>query len=144
MFFCATHNIVKDFVLEGMTGFVPDTTNDKDMTASTVKGVYFRLDPAIPITKSPYIQNCSAFGGAAVGVLLDGGAHRHFDNSATPSNKSMVFDAYTQVLEGGVGFWCEGTSAAEIVSCFTYYAHISYSCTGGARIRALSGNSSYG
>ena len=50
MFFCATHNIVKDFVLEGMTGFVPDATNDKDMTAATVKGVYFRLDPAIPIT----------------------------------------------------------------------------------------------
>ena len=144
MFFCATHNIVKDFVLEGMTGFVPDATNDKDMTAATVKGVYFRLDPAIPITKSPYIQNCSAFGGAAVGVIIDGGAHRHFDNSATPSYKSMVFDAFTQVLEGGVGFWCEGTSAAEIVSCFTYYAHISYTSTGGARIRAVSGNSSYG
>ena len=144
MFFCATHNIVKDFVLEGMTGFVPDATNDKDMTAATFKGVYFRLDPAIPITKSPYIQNCSAFGGAAVGVIIDGGAHRHFDNSATPSYKSMVFDAFTQVLEGGVGFWCEGTSAAEIVSCFTYYAHISYTSTGGARIRAVSGNSSYG
>ena len=32
----------------------------------------------------------------------------------------------------------------EIVSSFTYYAHISYISTGGGRIRAVSGNSSYG
>ena len=144
MFYLATHNIVKDLVCEGMTGFVPYGADDKDITQATVKGVYFRLDPASPITKSPYIQNCSAIGGAAVGVLLDGKAHAHFDNSATPSFKSMCFDAYTQVLEDGVGFWCDGTSAAEVVSSFTYYSHISYVSTGGARIRAVSGNSSYG
>ena len=144
MFFCATHNIVKDLVMEGMTGFVPDGTDDKNIDAATVKGVYFRLDPASAITKSPYVQNCSAIGGAAVGALVEGKAHAHFDGSPTPSFKSMCFDAYTQVLEGGVGFWCTGSSSAEIVSSFTYYAHISYSATGGARIRAVSGNSSYG
>ena len=144
MFYLATHNIVKDLVMEAMTGFVPYGSDDKDITQATVKGVYFRLDPASPVTKSPYVQNCSAIGGAAVGVLLDGKAHAHFDNSATPSFKSMCFDAYTQVLENGVGFWCDGTSAAEIVSSFTYYSHISYTSTGGARIRAVSGNSSYG
>ena len=144
MFYLATHNIVKDLVMESMTGFVPYGSDDKDITQATVKGVYFRLDPASPVTKSPYVQNCSAIGGAAVGVLLDGKAHAHFDNSATPSFKSMCFDAYTQVLENGVGFWCDGTSAAEVVSSFTYYAHISYVSTGGARIRAVSGNSSYG
>ena len=144
MFYLATHNIVKDLVMESMTGFVPYGSDDKDITQATVKGVYFRLDPASPVTKSPYVQNCSAIGGAAVGVLLDGKAHAHFDNSATPSFKSMCFDAYTQVLENGVGFWCDGTSAAEIVSSFTYYSHISYTSTGGARIRAVSGNSSYG
>ena len=144
MFYLATHNIVKDLVMESMTGFVPYGSDDKDITQATVKGVYFRLDPASPVTKSPYVQNCSAIGGAAVGVLLDGKAHAHFDNSATPSFKSMCFDAYTQVLEDGVGFWCDGTSAAEIVSSFTYYSHISYTSTGGARIRAVSGNSSYG
>ena len=144
MFYLATHNIVKDLVMENMTGFVPYGADDKDITQATVKGVYFRLDPASPVTRSPYIQNCSAIGGAAVGVVLDGKAHAHFDNSATPSFKSMCFDAYTQVLENGVGFWCDGTSAAEIVSSFTYYSHISYTSTGGARIRAVSGNSSYG
>jgi len=144
MIYVATHNIVKDLVMEGMTGFVPDGSNDKNIEIATTKGVYIRLDPASPVTRSPYIQNCSAIGGAAVGALIDGDAHAHFDGSPTPSFKSMCFDAYTQVLEGGVGFWCKGTAAAEIVSSFTYYAHISYMSTGGARIRAVSGNSSYG
>jgi len=144
MIYVATHNIVKDLVMEGMTGFVPNGSNDKNIEIATTKGVYIRLDPASPITRSPYIQNCSAIGGAAVGALIDGDAHAHFDGSPTPSFKSMCFDAYTQVLEGGVGFWCKGTAAAEIVSSFTYYAHISYISTGGARIRAVSGNSSYG
>ena len=143
MFYLATHNILKDLVMEGMSGFVP-AGSDKDIEAATVKGVYLRLDPASAITKSPYVQNCSAIGQAAVGALVDGSAHAHFDGSPTPSFKSMCFDAFTQVLEGGVGFWCKGTSAAEIVSSFTYYAHISYCSTGGARIRAVSGNSSYG
>ncbi len=144
MIYVATHNIVKDLVMEGMTGFVPSGSNDKDIEGSTTKGVYIRLDPASPITRSPYIQNCSAIGGAAVGALIDGDAHEHFNGSPTPSFKSICFDAYTQVLEGGVGFWCKGTAAAEVVSSFTYYAHISYISTGGARIRAVSGNSSYG
>ena len=143
MVYLADHTIVKDMVFGGMTGFAA-AGSDKDIEAATVKGVYFRLDPASAVTKSPYVQNCSAIGGAGVGVIIDGGAHKHFDNSATPSFKSACFDAYTQVLEGGVGFWCKGSAAMEIVSSFTYYAHISYISTGGGRIRAVSGNSSYG
>ena len=144
MFFMATHTIIKDILMGGMTGFVPNGSNDKDIDNSTIKGVYVKLDPDSPITKSPYVQNCSAIGGAGVSVYCDGNAHKHFDNSATPSFKSMVFDSFTQVLEGGVGFYCKGTSAMEVVSCFTYYAHISYVSTGGGKIRAVSGNSSYG
>ena len=56
----------------------------------------------------------------------------------------MVFDAYTQILDGGVGFYVTRGASSEIVSCFTYYAHISYSTTRGGKIRAVSGNSSYG
>ena len=144
LFYIGTHTIVKDLVMEGMTGFVPNGGDDKNIDGSTIKGCYFRLDPNSPIQKSPYIQNCSAIGGAAVGAFIDGGSHKHFDNSSTPSFKSVAFDAFTQVLEGGVGFYCKGTAALEIVSCFTYYAHISYISTGGGRIRAVSGNSSYG
>ena len=144
MMILGDHTIVRDLVMEGMTGFAAGGGDDQDIEAATVKGVYFRLDPASPITKSPYVQNCSAIGGAAVGALIDGDAHAHFDGSATPSFKSFCSDAFTQVLEGGVGFWCRNTAALEVVSSFTYYAHISYTSTGGGRIRAVSGNSSYG
>tara|TARA_B100000287_G_scaffold3250_1_gene3194 strand:+ start:886 stop:5517 length:4632 start_codon:yes stop_codon:yes gene_type:complete len=138
------HTIIKDLVMSDLVGFVPNGSNDKDIDGSTIKGVYFRLDPDSAITKSPYVQNCSALGGAGVGAFIDGNSHKHFDNSPTPSFKSACFDAYTQVLEGGVGVYCKGTAAVEAVSSFTYYCHISYAATGGARIRAVSGNSSYG
>ena len=145
MFFLGTHTIVKDLVMQDLAGFAPDGGNDKDIELATIKGVYLRLDAASPIQKSPYVQNCSAIGGAAIGALIDGAVHKRFDSPApVTSFKSMCFDAFTQVLEGGVGFWCRGTSAAEIVSSFTYYAHISYTATKGGRIRAVSGNSSYG
>ena len=144
MFFLGTHTIVKDIVMQDLTGFVPNGTDDKDIDNSTITGVYLRLDPNSPIQKSPYIQNCSAIGGAAVGAFIDGTAHKHYDGSPTPSFKSACFDAFTQVLEGGVGFYCKGTAALEVVSSFTYYAHISYASTHGGRIRAVSGNSSYG
>jgi hypothetical protein len=144
MFYVGSHTQVKDMVFGGMSGFVPSASDDKDINTATIRGVYLRLDPNSPIEKSPYIQNCTAIGGAAVGVIVDGAVHKHFNNSSTPSNKSMVFDAYTQVLDGGVGFWIVNSGASEIVSCFTYYAHISYTSTKGGKIRGVSGNSSYG
>ena len=144
MFYVGSHTTIKDLIFEGMSGFVPNPGNDEDLDASTIKGVFFRLDPNSPIQKSPYIQNCAASGGAAIGVMIDGGVHAQFDNSDTPSYKSMVFDSYTQILDGGVGFYVTRGAASEIVSCFTYYAHISYISTRGGKIRAVSGNSSYG
>jgi len=144
MFYVGSHTTIKDLIFEGMDGFAPSGSNDQDMDTATIKGVYFRLDPNSPIQKSPYIQNCTAIGGAAVGILIDGAVHAHFDNSSTPSYKSMVFDAYTQILDGGVGFYVTRGASSEVVSCFTYYAHISYTSTRGGKIRAVSGNSSYG
>ena len=144
MFFLSSHNTVKDMVFEGMSGFVPYGPDDKNTDHGTLKGVYFRLNPNSPITKSPYVQNCAAIGGAAVGVVLDGGTHEKYDNEPIKSNKSMVFDSYTQILDGGIGFYVTRGAATEIVSSFTYYCHISYTSTRGGRIRAVSGNSSYG
>jgi len=135
---------LKELVFQGMSGFVPSTSDDKDLDTATIKGVFFRFNPNSSIQKSPYIQNCTIFGGAAVGILLDGNVHNHYNASTLPSYKSMVFDSFTQVLDGGVGFYVTNGAATEIVSCFTYYNHISYTCTRGGRIRAVTGNSSYG
>ena len=144
MCYLGSSTTLKELVFEGMSGFVPSVSDDKDMDTATIKGVFFRFNPNSSIQKSPYIQNCTVFGGAAVGCYLDGAVHNHFNNSSTPSYKSMVFDSYTQVLDGGVGFYVKNAAATEIVSSFTYYAHISYTATNGGRIRAVTGNSSYG
>ncbi len=143
--FCllGSHTTLNDLVFEGMSGFAPGA-DDKDMDTATIGGVYFRFNPNSSIQKSPYIQNCTVFGTTAVGVLLDGAVHNHYNLSSTPSYKTMVFDSYTQVLDGGVGFYVTNAAATEIVSSFTYYAHISYTCTRGGRIRGVTGNSSYG
>ena len=144
--FCllGSHTTLNDLVFEGMSGFVPSGSDDKDMDTSTVKGVFFRFNPNSSVQKSPYIQNCTVFGDQAVGVLLDGAVHAHYNLSSAPSYKTMVFDSFTQVLDGGVGFYVTNGAATEIVSSFTYYAHISYTATRGGRIRGVTGNSSYG
>ena len=64
--------------------------------------------------------------------------------TATPSNKSIVFNSRTQIHESGGGFWLTNNGNLEIVSCFTYYCHISYFVSNGGNIRSLAGNSSWG
>ena len=125
------------------------TALDSDINNAMVRGVYVALNPSSPITKSPYISQCSSFSvghpgdgsGGAVGAIVDGKVHRQFGDT---SNRSMVFDSYTNIHDNGVGFWITNNAAAEFVSCFTYYAYISYASTRGGRIRSLAGNSSWG
>jgi hypothetical protein len=121
------------------------TASPSDLNNATIKGVFVSLNPASPITKSPYISQCSAISGGGVGAIVDGHVHRQFlDSGPTPSNKSIVFDSFTNIHDNGVGFWVTNNAAAEFVSCFTYYAHISYAASRGGRIRSLAGNSSWG
>lgn len=120
------------------------TAPSSDMNNATVRGVYVRLNPSSPITKSPYVSNCSAFSTGGVGAIVDGKTHDQYDAGPVRSNKSIVFDSWTNIHDGGVGFWVTNNGAAEMVSCFTYYCHISYTSTRGGRIRSLAGNSSWG
>jgi len=112
-----------------------------DINNATIRGVYVELNPSSPVTKSPYVSQCSSFSSNGVGAVVDGNVHRQFGNN---SNKSIVFDSYTNIHDNGVGFWVTNNAAAEFVSCFTYYCHISYASTRGGRIRSLAGNSSWG
>ena len=152
MFYLNESVTLKDLVMVGMEGFTPavGANNAWDITQATVRGVFLRLDPSLPIIgKSPYITQCSAFSGrpgsgdansgGGVGCIIDKSIY-----GSTTSNGSMLFDSFTQFQDGGVGFWCKDLGNAEIVSSFTYYAHIGYTCTGGGRIRSVAGNNSYG
>ena len=151
MFFLSEAVTLKDLVMVGMEGFTPavGANNSWDITQATIRGVFLRLHPNDPITtKSPYITQCSAFSGrpssgdansgGGVGCIIDKSIY------SVTSNGSMLFDSFTQFHDGGAGFWCKDLGNAEIVSSFTYYAHIGYTCTGGGRIRSVAGNNSYG
>jgi len=143
----------------GMVGFNYDVDNPTQLEYSSVRtgvgstacGRYFAFNPVSPIlNKSPYVKDCTAFGdpptgtdaritgeGAGVGCMIDGGVH-------ATGFRTMVFDAFTNVLSDGAGFILDKGAGAEIVSSFTYYAKWGYYSGGGSRIRAVGGNNSYG
>ena len=120
------------------------TANAYDPNNSVSRGVFVQMNPESPIEKSPYISNCSAKSVKGIGAIVDGGIHRQFRDGVNPSNKSIVFDSFTNMHDDGMAFWVTDGGSAEMVSCFTYYNHISYSATRGGRIRSLAGNSSWG
>ena len=156
MFKLSDGTTVQALAFKGMEGFhydpnAPleiDNSNLRTGIGTTAAGVFFALNPNSPINnKSPYVKDCTTFsdpatdfnrfGGGGVGVFIDGGVH-------SEGAKSMVFDAFTQVNSDGAGFILDKSAIAEIVSCFSYYAKWGYYSGGGARIRAVGGNNSYG
>jgi len=138
MFFVNSGTMVVGLNLKGLTGFQLGSTTPTDPEDATIKGVYFRLEPGATITKSPYIKESSAFSSGGVGAIIDGSVV----GSGNPG--SMVFHTYTQVHDGGIGFWIKDKGLAEIVSCFTYYCDMGFVSSGGGKIRALNCNNSYG
>lgn len=108
-------------------------------------GAYVSLDPgwgpndirAWVINKSTYVQNVTTFGKGATGQKIDGALH-------AGGNDSIVSNDFTQVIDDGIGAWVTNLGRAELVSVFSYYAHIGYLAENGGKIRATNGNNSYG
>lgn len=114
-------------------------------TQRPIAGSYVSLDPGwgpndtrVWVTnKSTYVQNITTFGTACVGQKIDGSLH-------SGGNDSIVSNDFTQVLSDGIGAWITNLGRAELVSVFSYYAHIAYLAENGGKIRATNGNNSYG
>lgn len=137
MFLMSDGSVLNRMTFKGMTGWVYNSASS-DITASTIRGVVLRLNPATPIThKSPYVLECSFIGTGAIGALVDGSVH-------ATGNRSIIFHAYTIISDNGVGIWVKDGGKSEIVSCFTYFCQFGYAASGGGFIRALNGNNSYG
>ena len=150
MFLMNNATVLRNFTLSGLVG---DFTVDGTYVASafttvkrlttgwpslTASGCYVSLDPTGNISsKSPYIQNCTAIGTKAIGVLIDGSVQ-------SGGYKSMVMNDFTQVIDDGIGVWAINGGRAELVSVFTYYNYIGYLAELGGILRALNGNNSYG
>ena len=114
-------------------------------TSRVSGGVYCGLDPgwgpaddrAWITERSPYVQGVTTFGTACIGQKIDGDLH-------DGGNDSIVSNDFTQVISDGIGAWITNNGRAELVSVFSYYAHIAYLAENGGRIRATNGNNSYG
>ena len=134
---------LRDQTLEGLTG---DLLAENEFGTSRVSaGAYASLDPGWGpedyrtwiITRSPYVQGLTTLGTACVGQKIDGALHNG-------GNDSIVSNDFTQVVSDGIGAWITNNGRAELVSVFSYYAHIAYLAEAGGRIRATNGNNSYG
>jgi hypothetical protein len=116
-----------------------------DLYQKPIGGSYVSLDPGWGpddsrtwiTNRSPYIQGVTTIGTGCVGQKIDGSLHNG-------GNKSIVSNDFTQVLSDGIGAWVLNNGRAELVSVFTYYAHIGYLAEDGGVIRATNGNCSYG
>ena len=134
---------IRNQTLGGLTGTL--SANNEYGTKRPTAGAYTSLDPGwgpdddrVWITnRSPYVQGVSTFGTACVGLKVDGNLHNG-------GNDSIVANDFTQVISDGIGAWVTNLGRAELVSIFSYYAHIGYLAENGGKIRGTNGNCSYG
>jgi hypothetical protein len=144
MFYCRDATGVRNCTLTGLAGTL-NPANVADIFRLPTGGAYISLDPGWGpndsrtwiVNRSPYIQGVTTFGTGCVGQKIDGALH-------SGGNKSIVSNDFTQVISDGVGAWVTNNGRAELVSVFSYYAHIGYLTQAGGIIRSLNGNSSYG
>ena len=143
MFYLRDATGLRNCSVKGLNGDL--TPPNEYGTSRTTAGAYCSLDPGFGpddfttwiITRSPYVQNVTTFGNAAIGQKIDGALHNG-------GNDSIVSNDFTQVISDGIGAWITNNGRAELVSVFTYYSHIGYLAEAGGRIRATNGNNSYG
>ena len=144
MFYVRDSSGLRNMTLKGLEGTLPALTEGQSYRIPT-GGAFVSLDPGWGpadertwiINRSCYVQNVTTFGTAAVGQKVDGSLHNG-------GNKSIVSNDFTQVVSDGIGAWMLNGGRGELVSVFSYYAHIGMFSQSGGIIRATNGNSSYG
>ena len=144
MFYVRDTTGIRNITLKGLAGTLPALVEGEVYSIPT-GGAFVSLDPGWGpddertwiINRSCYVQNVTTFGVGAVGQKVDGLLHNG-------GNKSIVSNDFTQVISDGIGAWMLNGGRGELVSVFSYYAHIGMFALDGGIIRATNGNSSYG
>ena len=145
MFYMRDSSGARNFTAVGLEGTLPTPTPENPYAIAVDAPAFFGLDPGwgpaddrVWIkTRSPYMQNITNFGKAAIGQKINGYLHNG-------GNRSFVSNDFTQVIDDGIGAWVYNVARAELVSVFTYYCNIGYLTTSGGIIRSTNGNNSYG
>lgn len=143
MFYVRNGTGLRNCTVQGLSGTLGSVNAYGTRRPSA--GAFVSLDPgwgpddtsAWITNKSPYVQNVTTFGTGCIGCKIDGALHNG-------GNDSIVANDFTQLVSDGIGVWCTNLGRTELVSVFSYYAHIGYLAENGGKIRATNGNSSYG
>lgn len=143
MFYMRNGTGLRNCTVQGLSGSLGSPNEYGTRRPSA--GAFVSLDPGWGpndtrvwiINKSPYVQNVTTFGDGCIGCKIDGALHNG-------GNDSIVANDFTQIVSDGIGVWCTNLGRTELVSVFSYYAHIGYLAENGGKIRATNGNSSYG
>ena len=143
MFLLRNGTGLRNCTVDGLTGTLsaPNAYGTRRPSA----GAYASLDPGWGpddercwiTTRSPYVQNVTTFGTGCIGLKVDGDLHNG-------GNDSIVANDFTHILSDGIGAWVTNLGRSELVSVFSYYAHVAYLAENGGKIRATNGNNSYG
>ena len=144
MFYVRDSSGLRNMTLKGLEGTLPELAQGQTYRIPT-GGAFVSLDPGWGpddqrtwiINRSCYVQNVTTIGTGAVGQKVDGLLHHG-------GNRSIVSNDFTQVISDGIGAWMLNGGRGELVSVFSYYAHIGMFAQSGGIIRATNGNSSYG
>jgi hypothetical protein len=89
--------------------------------------------PTLPTEKQ--INNTGGGGG----IYVDG-------NSYNPASLvfSFVADAFTQIAQGGIGFWIDNFGYTQIVSCFSVFCSVGFKTTNGGYLSISNSVSDFG
>jgi len=144
MFYVRDTTGIRNMTLKGLEGTLPAPVPGTVYSIPT-GGAFVSLDPGWGpadertwiLNRSCYVQNVTTFGVGASGQKVDGALHNG-------GNRSIVSNDFTQVISDGIGAWMLNGGRGELVSVFSYYAHIGMFAQNGGIIRATNGNSSYG
>jgi len=144
MFYLRDITGLRNCTIEGLNGSLAPAETSLILQRPT-GGSFCSLDPGWGPddencwikNRSPYIQGVTTIGTGATGQKIDGALHNG-------GNRSMVSNDFTQVISDGIGAHILNNGRAELVSVFTYYAHMGYLAENGGAIRATNGNNSYG
>ncbi len=130
--------IVTDIILNGPTGI---TTTYPGGVANPLN---IPSQGVGPITKGPYIRNCTNFIANSVGMRVDGFHAEPGDQDDIGVQGAMSVDSYTQYNQGGIGVEIKNGAYAQLVSIFTICTDQAIITESGGQCDITNSNSSFG
>ena len=115
------------------TEFIPFETVQIEGIEPGARPLMVEDYPALPLAKQ--VNN----NGGGGGMYVDGDAYN-------PASLvfSMVADAFTQIAQGGIGFWIDNFGYTQIVSCFSVFCSIGFLTTRGGYLSISNSVSDFG